>query len=60
MAKTTVEYSGVSSLHGIQYVFESGKKLYISKVIWSLVVLVATGFGIIWSVEASIFVKRIM
>ena len=57
MAKTTVEYSGVSSLHGIQYVFESGKKLYISKVIWSLVVLVAIGFGIIWSVEASIFVK---
>ena len=57
MAKTTVEYSGASSLHGIQYVFESGKKLYISKVIWSLVVLVATGLGIIWSVEASIIVK---
>ena len=57
MAKTTVQYSGASSLHGIQYVFESGKKLYISKVIWSLVVLVATGLGIIWSVEASIIVK---
>ena len=54
MAETTVEYSGVSSLHGIHYIFESGRKLYISKVIWLLVVLVFTGLGIIWSVEASL------
>ena len=57
MAKTTVEYGGVSTIHGIYYIFESGKKLFISKVIWSFVVLVATGLGIIWSVEASIIVK---
>ena len=54
MAKTTVEYSGVSTLHGIHYIFESGRKLYISKVIWLLVVLVFTGLGIIWSIEASL------
>ena len=54
MAKTTVEYSGVSSLHGIHYIFESGRKLYISKVIWLLVVLVFTGLGIIWSIEAGL------
>ena len=53
MAKTTVEYSGVSTLHGIHYIFESGRKLYISKVIWLLVVLVFTGLGIIWAIEAS-------
>ena len=57
MGKTTAEYSGVSTLHGIHYIFESGKKLFISKIIWSFVVLVATGLGIIWSFEASILVK---
>ena len=57
MGKTTVGYSGVSTIHGIYYIFESGKKLFISKIIWSFVVLVATGLGIIWSVEASILVK---
>ena len=55
MSKTTVEYSGVSTLHGIHYIFESGRKLYISKVIWLLVVLVAAGLGVIWSIEASLF-----
>ena len=51
VVRTTVEYSAVSTLHGLQYIFESGKNLSISKVLWLLVVLGATGFGIIWSYE---------
>ena len=49
VSKTTVEYSAVSSLHGLQYIFESGKNLSISKVLWLLVVIAAAGLGIIWS-----------
>ena len=49
--KTTVEYSEVSTLHGLKYIFEDGNDLSISKVLWFLVVLGATGFGIIWSYE---------
>ena len=49
--KTTVEYSEVSTLHGLQYIFENGKDLSISKVLWFLVVLGAAGFGIVWSYE---------
>ena len=51
VVRTTVEYSAASTLHGLQYIFESGKNLSISKVLWLLVVLGATGFGIIWSYE---------
>ena len=51
--KTTVEFSAASTLHGLQYIFESGKNLSLSKVIWLLVVLGATGFGIIWSYQES-------
>ena len=46
-----MEYSAVSSLHGLQYIFESGKSLSISKAIWLVVVLAAAGLGIIWSNE---------
>ena len=49
--KTTVEFSAASTLHGLQYIFESGKNLSLSKVIWLLVVVGAIGFGIIWSYE---------
>ena len=51
MSKTTVEYSGVSSLHGLQYIFEGGKNLSISKALWLLVVIAAAGQGMIWSNE---------
>ena len=49
--KTTAEYSEVSTLHGLKYIFEDGNDLSISKVLWFLVVLGATGFGIVWSYE---------
>ena len=58
--KTTVEYSAATTLHGLQYIFESGKSLSISKALWFLVVMGATGFGIIWSYQEcpmKIFVK---
>ena len=51
VSKTMVEYSGVSSLHGLQYIFESGRNLSISKVLWLLVVIAAAGQGMIWSNE---------
>ena len=51
VVRTTVEYSAVSTLHGLQYIFENGKDLSISKVLWFLVVLGAAGFGIVWSYE---------
>ena len=51
VVKTTVEYSAATTLHGLQYIFESGKSLSISKALWLLVVMGATGFGIIWSYQ---------
>ena len=56
-SKTTVEYSAVSSLHGLQYIFESGKNLSISKALWLLVVIGAAGLGIIWSIQGGSIIR---
>ena len=58
VAKTTMEYSAASSLHGLQYIFESGRHLSLSKVMWLVVVIAAAGLGIVWSVEASTFHEK--
>ena len=50
---TALDYGRTSSLHGINYIFESGRDLSSSRLIWVLVVLMASLTGIIWSVEAS-------
>ena len=47
-----MEYVGASSLHGIQYIFESGEGLRVSKGVWLVVVTFAFGLGIMWSKEA--------
>ena len=49
---TTIQYSQASSVHGIQYIFEAGENLLISKVIWIIFVIAAAAVGISWSVEA--------
>ena len=54
VVRTTVEYSAVSTLHGLQYIFESGRNLYISKAVWSLLVMACTVWGILWTLEASL------
>ena len=51
--KTIVGYSQASSVHGIQYIFESGANLAVSKLIWVIFVIAAAGAGIYWSVEVS-------
>ena len=51
LSRTMVEYSQASSLHGLQYIFEAGRKLSISRVIWFVVVITAAIFGIVWSVQ---------
>ena len=48
---TTIEYSQSSSLHGIQYIFESGHNLFASRIIWMIVVVIFAVLGIVWSVE---------
>ena len=47
-----MEYVGASSLHGIQYIFESGEGLRVSKAVWLVVVSFAFALGIMWSKEA--------
>ena len=58
MIKTTVEYSAASTLHGLTYIFESGKSLSISKVLWLLVVIGAAVSGIIWSYQGGLIVGK--
>ena len=53
MAKTTVEYTQASSVHGVQYIFESGANLAVSKAIWVIFVAATAGVGIFWSIEVS-------
>ena len=51
LKKTTTEYSQSSSLHGIQYIFESGGGLLLSRVLWLILSVAAAILGIVWSVE---------
>ena len=53
MTQTTVEYTQSSSVHGVQYIFESGKNLAVSRILWVLFVIAAAGAGIFWSIEVS-------
>ena len=53
LAQTTVEYSQASSLHGLQYICEGGRKHSVSRVIWLVAVITAAIFGIVWSVQES-------
>ena len=51
VTQTTIEYSEASSLHGVQYIFESGKDLSASRIFWLALAIAAAILGIIWSVE---------
>ena len=53
VVKTLTQYSLSSSLHGIQYVFESGKNLFASRFIWIVIVLAAATIGILLSIQVS-------
>ena len=48
---TTIEYSQSSSVHGIQYFFESGTNLKPSRILWMIIVIIFAILGIVWSVE---------
>ena len=49
--QTAVEFTQSGSLHGMQYIFESGKNLLSSRVIWTALVVIATVVGIVWSLQ---------
>ena len=51
LRKTTVEYTQSGSLHGMQYIFESGKGLMGSRVAWTALVLAAGIMGVVWSAQ---------
>ena len=53
VSTTTIEYSQSSSLHGVQYIFESGTNLLVSRIIWVIIVVIFAILGIVWSVEVS-------
>ena len=53
VTQTTIEYSQACSLHGVQYIFESGEKLAISRIIWLALSIAFAVLGIVWSVEVS-------
>ena len=53
MKQTTIEYTMSSSLHGMQYIFEIGKNLLASKILWIAIVCAAITTGIILSVDVS-------
>ena len=54
VTQTTIEYSQASSLHGIQYIFESGGNLVASRVIWLALSIAVATLGIVWSVEVGL------
>ena len=51
VTQTTIEYSQASSLHGVQYIFESGKHLSASRIFWLALAIAAAILGVVWSVE---------
>ena len=53
--KTSIEYTQASSLHGVQYIFEGGRRLKASRVLWLGLALAAAILGIIWSAEVGCF-----
>ena len=55
VSQTTIEYSEASSLHGIQYIFERGKHLLASRIVWLMLAVAAAILGIVWSVEVGCF-----
>ena len=59
MIKTTIEYSQASSLHGIQYIFESGGNLMLSRVIWMVLAIAAAVLGIVWSIDVGSYMTFI-
>ena len=52
--ETTIEYSQSTSLHGFPYIFESGKNLFASKVIWAVIFVIAAILGIYWSIQVGL------
>ena len=53
-SQTAKEYGEASSLHGIQYIFERGQSLLLSRLFWLLVVIAGVCVGVFWSVEVSV------
>ena len=49
--KTVLEYSVTGTLHGIRYIFESGRNLSASKMIWTVFVFCAAAAGIVLSIQ---------
>ena len=49
--KTVLEYSVTGTLHGIRYIFESGRNLSASKMIWTVFVFCAASAGIVLSIQ---------
>ena len=45
VARTATEYSRASSLHGIQYIFESQKNLLGSRLLWLVIVISSAAIG---------------
>ena len=58
VTQTTIEYSEACSLHGVQYIFESGKNLSGSTIFWLALSIAAAFLGIIWSVEVSYTISQ--
>ena len=56
MKDTMIEYTQASSLHGVQYIFESGRNLKASRVIWLGLAIAAAILGIVVSVEVGYFI----
>ena len=56
VVETLTQYSQSSSLHGIQYVFEGGKNLFMSRVLWIVIVLAAATIGILLSIQVRYYV----
>ena len=55
--QTAFEYSQIGTLHGVRYIFESGRNLSASKIIWMVFVLSAAVSGIIMSVVVNMTVS---
>ena len=49
--KTVLEYSSASTIHGISYIFETGRLIF-ERIFWGLVVVIAIILALTWSITA--------
>ena len=54
---TATEYAGVSSIHGISYIFERSQGI-VSRFAWLVIVMSAVSLGVYWSLKVRLCILK--